>query len=100
MALDSKKEFRFRVGQSKVTYGFENMQSSQNRLSFDRVDALNSSVANEHDLVVMFYWASVAVRERFAYLVKSGLKGSGNYGIFGLGVYNGQMVNRAELKVV
>ena len=88
MALDSKKEFRFRVGQSKVTYGFENMQSSQNRLSFDRVDALNS------------YWASVAVRERFAYLVKSGLKGSGNYGIFGLGVYNGQTVNRAELKVV
>ena len=35
--LDKDKEFRFRVGQSKVPYGFENMQSSQNRAPFDRI---------------------------------------------------------------
>ena len=97
LAVDSKKEFRFRLGQSKVPYGFENMQSSQNRLSLDRVDALNSSVANERDLGVMFYWANANIRERFAFLVKSGLKGSGDYGIFGLGVYNGQTANKAEV---
>lgn len=97
LALDKKKEFRFRVGQSKVPYGFENMQSSQNRLSLDRVDALNSSVANERDLGVMFYWAPAKIRERFAYLVKSGLKGSGDYGVLGVGVYNGQTANKAEL---
>jgi len=97
LAVDSKKEFRFRVGQSKVPYGFENMQSSQNRLSLDRVDALNSSVANERDLGVMFYWANANIRERFAFLVKSGLKGSGDYGVFGLGVYNGQTANKAEV---
>jgi uncharacterized protein YegP (UPF0339 family) len=97
LALDSKKEFRFRVGQSKVPYGFENMQSSQNRLALDRADAINSPVANERDLGVFFYWANAAIRERFAYLVRSGLKGSGDYGVLGVGVYNGQTANRVEL---
>jgi hypothetical protein len=96
IALDSKKEFRFRVGQSKVPYGFENMQSSQNRLTLDRNDALNSAVANERDLGVMFYWAPKEKRELFSKLVSEGLKGSGDYGVFGLGVYNGQTANRVE----
>lgn len=96
IALDSKKEFRFRVGQSKVPYGFENMQSSQNRLALDRNDALNSAVANERDLGVFFYWAPKSKRELFAKLANEGLKGSGDYGIFGLGVYNGQTANRVE----
>ena len=50
VALDAKKEFRVRIGQSKIPYGFENMQSSQNRLPLDRHDALNSAVSNERDL--------------------------------------------------
>lgn len=97
LALDNKKEFRFRIGQSKVPYGFENLQSSQNRLPLDRADGLNSAVANERDLGIFFYWASSKIRERFNYLVSSGLKGSGDYGVFGLGVYNGQTANKPEL---
>ena len=54
VGLDSKNEFRFRIGQSKVPYGFENMQSSQNRLPLDRADGLNSAVSNERDLGVFF----------------------------------------------
>jgi phosphate-selective porin len=50
IGIDDKNEFRFRVGQSKVPFGFENMQSSQNRLPLDRNDALNSAVTNERDL--------------------------------------------------
>lgn len=96
LALDKNKEFRFRFGQSKVPYGFENMQSSQNRLALDRNDALNSAVSNERDLGVFFYYAPKEIRERFAYLVKSGLKGSGDYGMFGTGLYNGQTANKAE----
>ena len=42
--FDRKKEFRVRLGQSKVPFGFENMQSSQIRLPLDRSDALNSAV--------------------------------------------------------
>lgn len=96
LALDDKKEFRFRFGQSKVPFGFENMQSSQNRLALDRNDALNSAVANERDLGVVFYWAPKNIRDRFAYLVSSGLKGSGDYGVFGFGLYNGQTANQTE----
>ncbi len=95
--IDKAKELRFRVGQSKVPYGFENMQSSQNRLPLDRSDPLNSSVSNERDLGVFMYWAPKHIRARFKELVDSGLKGSGDYGMLGWGIYNGQTANRKEL---
>ncbi|MCY1043278.1 porin [Corallococcus sp. bb12-1] len=96
ISVDSKKEFRFRVGQSKVPFGFENLQSSQNRLALDRNDAINSALKDERDIGVFFYWAPAEIRARFKYLVDSGLKGSGDYGVVGLGVYNGQTANRPE----
>jgi hypothetical protein len=94
--LDKNKEFRFRIGQSKVPYGFENMQSSSNRLAFDRSDPLNSAVSNERDIGVFAYWVPKEIRHRFKELLDSGLKGSGDYGMVGLGVYNGQTANRKE----
>ncbi len=97
IGLDSKNEFRVRIGQSKVPYGFENMQSSQNRLPLDRNDALNSAVSNERDIGVFFYWAPKKIRDRFSMLVRDGYKGSGDYGVFALGAYNGQVANRPEL---
>jgi len=97
VGLDQKNEFRFRIGQSKVPYGFENMQSSQNRLPLDRADAMNSAVTNERDLGVFFYWAPAKTRKLFSTLVSEGLKGSGDYGVLGIGVYNGQTANRPEL---
>lgn len=96
LSFDAKKEFRVRVGQSKVPFGFENMQSSQNRLTLDRNDALNSAVANERDLGAFFYWAPSKIRERFAMLIKDGYKGSGDYGVFAFGAYNGQTSNKSE----
>ena len=96
LSFDAKKEYRVRIGQSKVPFGFENLQSSQNRLTLDRNDALNSAVANERDLGAFFYWAPAKIRERFAMLVKEGLKGSGDYGVFALGAYNGQTANKSE----
>ncbi len=97
VGLDDQNEFRFRIGQSKVPYGFENMQSSQNRLPLDRADPTNSAVSNERDLGVFFYWAPAEKRKLFSKLVKENLKGSGDYGVVGLGVYNGQTANRPEL---
>lgn len=96
LALDKNKEFRLRFGQSKVPFGFENMQSSQNRLALDRNDALNSAVSNERDLGVFFFWAPKKIRKRFSDLVNDGLKGSGDYGVFAFGIYNGQTANRPE----
>ncbi len=96
LGLDAKQEFRLRIGQSKVPFGFENLQSSQNRVPLDRNDGLNSAVLNERDLGVFLYYAPQEIRKRFSYLVSSGLKGSGDYGVFGLGLYNGQTANLEE----
>ncbi|MCC7297740.1 MAG: porin [Bacteroidia bacterium] len=96
LGIDKKNEFRFRIGQSKVPFGFENMQSSQNRLPLDRNDALNSAVSNERDLGIYFYWAPEKVRKLYSSLVKDGLKGSGDYGVFAFGAYNGQTANQVE----
>lgn len=97
VGVDSDNEYRFRIGQSKIPYGFENMQSSQNRIPLDRNDALNSAVSNERDLGVFFYWAPKNKRKLFSELVSDGLKGSGDYGIFAFGVFNGQTANNPEL---
>jgi hypothetical protein len=94
--MDHDKQFRFRVGQSKVPFGFENLQSSQNRLPLDRNDALNSAVKDERDLGIFFYWETVEARKLFKMLVADNLKGSGDYGMLGLGVYNGQTANRFD----
>lgn len=96
LGLERKNEFRVRVGQSKVPYGFENMQSSQNRLPLDRADGTNSALSNERDLGAFFYWAPQHIRERYAMLVSKGLKGSGDYGVFAFGVFNGQTANKPE----
>lgn len=94
--FDAKKEFRLRLGQSKVPYGFENLQSSQNRAPLDRNDAINSAFRDERDLGAFFYWAPAEIRQRFADLANSKLKGSGDYGVVGFGVFNGQGANRPE----
>jgi hypothetical protein len=94
--LTEDKSLRLRLGQSKVPFGFENLQSSQNRLPLDRNDALNSAVKDERDMGAFIYWATPEVRKRFKMLVDSGLKGSGDYGIFAIGAYNGQLANQPE----
>ncbi|CAG1021177.1 hypothetical protein MTYM_00810 [Methylococcales bacterium] len=93
---DKAHEFRLRAGQSKVPFGWENLQSSQNRLTLDRDDALNSAVPSERDLGLLAYWTPTDVQKLWKSLSKKGLKTSGDYGVLGLGVYNGQGVNKAE----
>jgi hypothetical protein len=45
---------------------------------------------------VFYYWAPVEKRKLFKDLVKNNLKGSGDYGILGLGFYDGQTANKPE----
>jgi hypothetical protein len=73
------------------------MQSSSNRLAMDRSEAINTAAPGERDLGVFFYYAPRHVRALFKYLVDGNLKGSGDYGMLALGVYNGQSVNEREV---
>ncbi len=97
IAIDQDKEFRVRVGQSKVPFGFVNLQSSQNRIPLERPDPLNSAVEGERDIGAYLFWAPTELRDRFRDLVRRGLKGSGDYGVLALGVYSGQGLNRLDL---
>jgi phosphate-selective porin len=94
--LTKDKVHRVRVGQSKVPYGFENLQSSQNRLAMDRADAFNSAVKDERDLGAFYYYTPDNVQKLFKEIQDAGLKHSGNYGMFALGAYNGQGANQQE----
>ncbi len=94
VSLDSGKQFRFRLGQSKVPFGWSNMQSSQNRGPFERPDGINSAAEGERDLGAYFMWASTEAKQRFRDL--GPLKGTGDYGVVALGVYSGQGLNRAD----
>lgn len=96
VGLDYDNEFRFRIGQSKVPFGFENMQSSSNRLPLDRNDALNSGVKDERDLGVFFYWAKRETRDLMKQMKKKHLKHSGDFGVFAFGIYNGQTANHMD----
>jgi len=95
--IDKEKVHRVRVGQSKVPYGYENLQSSSNRLSLDRVDALNSAVRDERDTGAFYYYTPKHVQDLFKEITDSGLKHTGNYGMFALGAYMGQGANQNDL---
>ncbi|MFN4255396.1 MAG: porin [Saprospiraceae bacterium] len=95
--FDPKKDFRVRLGQSKVPYGFENMQSSSNRLPLDRADALNSAAPNERDIGAFAMYTPKRAREIYKKLQDDGLKHSGDYGMAAFGLYNGQSANKPEL---
>jgi len=94
--LTKDKEWRIRGGISKVPFGFDILQSSQQRAPFDRSDAINSGAPNERDIGFFLYYTPSETRKLFRSLIDKGLKGSGDYGILGVGVYNGQTLNVPE----
>ncbi|CAN5339391.1 OprO/OprP family phosphate-selective porin [soil metagenome] len=94
--LDHDHAFKLRLGQSKVPFGWENLQSSSNRLTLDRSDAINSAVPSERDLGIVAFYTPKHVQGVWDRLAKGGQKLFGNYGAFAVAVYNGQGVNRPE----
>jgi phosphate-selective porin len=95
--VDKEQVHRFRVGQSKVPFGYENLQSSSNRLALDRADALNSAVRDERDTGVFYYYTPKEVQTLFKEINDLGFKHTGNYGMFGAGMYMGQGANNNDL---
>lgn len=96
ISLDPAREHRFRLGLSKVPYGFAILQSSQNRLALERPEAISTAVEGERDFGAYYMWAPYEIRERFKNLVKMGLRGSGDYGLVALGAFSGNGINRPD----
>lgn len=87
---------RLRLGQSKVPFGWENLQSSSARLALDRTDGINTAVPTERDLGAVLFYTPPQVQQIWNRLASDGQKLFGNYGAFGVALYNGQGTNRAE----
>lgn len=96
VALDKEQTLKLRFGQSKVPFGWENLQSSSNRLALDRSDGINSGVPGERDLGVGAWFTPRRVQAIWDRLEAHGQKLFGNYGAFGVALYNGQGTNRTE----
>jgi len=94
--LEKSKNAWVRIGLAKVPYGYENLQSSSQRLPFDRDDAINSGVPGERDLGAFFIWGTSKAHRTLRAMADSGYKGEGDFGIFAIGVYNGQGANKPE----
>lgn len=90
------RQLTLRLGQSKVPFGWENLQSSSNRIAIDRADAANSAVPGERDLGAVVYYTPASVQAIWDGLAADRQKLFGNYGAFGFGVFNGQGTNRTE----
>lgn len=95
IALNKKKEFWIRVGQTKVPYSFEKLQSSQQRLALDESDVLASCCGR--DIGAFFYWTPTYIHNRFNEIKARNLKGTSDYGMVALGIYNGQGANHLEM---
>jgi Phosphate-selective porin O and P len=53
-------------------------------------------VNGERDLGFFLYYTPVETRKVFRSLIENGLKGAGDYGMLGIGVYNGQTINISD----
>lgn len=94
--LDKAKTLKVRLGQSKVPYGWENLQSSSNRVPLDRTDGINAPVPGERDLGVVLYYTPPKIQKIWDELAHDGQKLFGNYGAFAVAAYNGQGINKVE----
>jgi hypothetical protein len=95
--FDSAHTIKARVGQSEVPSGFEALQSSSRRLPLDRSDAMESATPGEQDLGVFVFWTPASAKKLFKDLATPSLKGTGDYGLVSVGVYNGEGGNRPEM---
>lgn len=96
LAIGTDKEFHLRTGQLKAPYGWENIQSSQNRLTLDRSESINSAVPGEREIGAFVFYTPKEIHERFDTIMKSGLRGSSDWGLVSFGAANGQGINLRE----
>ncbi len=94
--LTEDKVNRLRIGAAKVPFGFQELMSSSAWMTLDSSDAFESAVKDERDTGVFYYYTPKDIQARFSEITGAGLKHTGNYGLFALGAYNGEGLNKAE----
>ncbi len=94
--LTKDRVHRLRLGLHRVPNAFDTYRSSTNRQEMDRHESVQSGAPGERDLGIAYYWSPKIAQDRFTELAAYH-NGPGDYGMFGVMVYNGQNRNRDEL---
>ncbi len=85
-----------RFGLSRTPNSFDTYRSSSNRQELDRHESVQSGAPGERDLGIAYYWSPKVSQERYSQLATYH-NGPGDYGDFGIMVWNGQSRNKPEL---
>ena len=83
-------------GLHRVPNSFDTYRSSSQRQELDRAESVQSGAPGERDYGLAYYWTPKIAQERFTRLATYH-NGPGDYGVFGIMVYNGQGRNQVEL---
>ncbi|WP_447980506.1 porin [Candidatus Nitrospira bockiana] len=94
--LTRDRAHRVRFGLHRVPNSFDTYRSSSQRQELDRAEAIQSGAPGERDLGLAYYWSPKVAQERYARLATYH-NGPGDYGVFGIMVYNGQGRSATEL---
>jgi len=92
--LDKNDVFRLRVGLSRVPFGYEHLQSGKHRLGLETSEACTNTWSNGRDLGMLLVWTPANRQEIFQTI--STMKGTGDYGVFAIGLVNGRQTNTTD----
>lgn len=93
--LTRDKVHRIRFGLHRVPNSFDTYRSSSQRQELGRAEAIQSGAPGERDLGLAYYWSSAVAQRRYTQLATYH-NGPGDYGVFGIMVYNGQGRSQTE----
>ena len=93
--LTRDKVHRITFGLHRIPNSFDTYRSSSQRQEFDRAEAIQSGAPGERDLGLAYYWSPKIAQQRYAQLATYH-NGPGDYGVFGIMVYNGQGRSQTE----
>lgn len=93
--LTKNKQNRLFFGLHRIPNAFDTYRSSSNRQELDRAEAVQSGAPGERDLGIAYYWTPETAQKRFTRLATYH-NGPGDYGVFGIMVFNGQGRSQIE----
>jgi len=92
--IDKNAVLRLRIGQSRVPFGYQHLQSSKHRLSLEASEAFANTWSNGRDMGLQLLWTPKQHKLLFKEIAS--MKGTGDYGMLALGMLNGRRANTPE----
>ncbi len=96
--LDHDGDFTLYTGQRNVPFGLDTPRSDSNRPTFEKIEILRRMIPNDRDLGAWVQYSPTEKKDLFN-TMKSKFGTEGDYGMFTVGVFNGQGRDTAEANI-